>query len=313
MKLFLTLLISLIAAYAISCVFTIFINPEVTFWNHVISRRLDDIASIRDKEPGKPIIFFTGSSSCASSIDPQIVEKIIGRPVMNMGLPGAAGAHFTIHQALRQARSGDTIVYTTPADLLTSPGEKYSPMKISFALEARRGLPTESAGGFTFGKFLTIPQYFTLARPGTDYLIVLAGRMATGKGYRYKLPDIRYHGLIQTPVLNKSLKPQGPRTVTTLTPEGRKLLETFAAAAKQKGVHVVYSIPLSYTATEQLGPSRAKNREFLAEVAKIIPVIDDGYSGAIDNIDNFSDTERHLSGQGSKIRSEAISKALLNQ
>jgi hypothetical protein len=313
LKLFFTLLLSLIAAYAISCLFTIFINPEVTFWNDAVSRRLDDIASIRDKEPGKPIIFFTGGSSCAFSIDPQIVEKIIGRPVINMGLPVAAGAHFIIHQALRQARSGDTIVYTTAADILTYPDQNFSPSKLSFALEARRGLPTESVGGSTFGQSPTISQYLTLPRPGTEYLIVLAGRTATGKGYRYKLPDIRYHGLIQTPVRDKSMKPDGPRTVTTLSPEGRKLLETFAAAAKQKGVHVVYSIPLTYTATEQLGPSRAKNREFLAEVAKIIPVIDDGYSGAIDNIDNFADGKRHLSGQGSKIRSEAISKALLSQ
>ena len=300
----------MIVAYASSCILTIFVNPEVTFWNEAVSRRLDAIASIREKEPGEPIIFFTGGSSCAFSIDPEIIEKITGRPAINMGLPVAAGAHYIIHQALRQARPGDTIVYTTAADILTFPDQEFSPAKISFALESRRGLPTEYAGGSTFGNSLTIPQSHTLSRPGVDYLIVLAGRMANGKGYRYKLPDIRYRGLIQTPVRDPSLKPAGPRTAVNLDPEGRQLLETFVAAAKQKGVQVVYSMPLTYTATADLAASRNKNREFLTEIEKIMPVIDDGYSGAIDNIENFADGGRHLSESGSGIRSRALARAL---
>ncbi len=308
MKFLLTLLLSLIAAYVISCVLTIFINPEVTFWNEAISRRMDDIASIRKNQPGQPLMIFTGGSSCAFSIDPAIMEKTTGLPTVNLGLPVAAGPRYHLHQALRQAKSGDIIIYSTAADILTYPSEESSPSKIGFALETRRGLPTESAGGSTFGKSLTLPQYLTLSRPGTDYLIVLAGRMASGKGYRYKLPDIRYRGLIQTPCRDKSMKPDGPRTVTTLHPDGRKLLETFVAAAKLKGVRVAYSIPLTYS--EQLAPSRAKNKQFLAEVGKIIPVIEDGYSGAIDNIENFADGKRHLSEQGSKIRSEALAEAL---
>lgn len=310
MKLLITLLFSLIAAYAISCALTIFVNPEVTFWNEAVSQRLDAIASIRAKEPGEPILFFTGGSSCAFSIDPEIIEKITGRPTINMGLPVAAGAHYIIHQALRQARLGDTIVYTTAADILTYSDQEFSPAKISFALESRRGLPTESAGASTFGKSLTIPEYFTLPRPGVDYLIVLAGRMPSGKGYRYKLPDIRSRGLIQTPIHDPSLKPTGPRTVVTLSPEGRQLLETLVATAKQKGVRVVYSMPLTYTATTDLAASRNKNREFLSEIEKFMPVIEDGFSGAIDKIENFADGCRHLSEKGSRIRSEALAKAL---
>jgi hypothetical protein len=310
LKLLITLLFSLIAAYAISCALTIFVNPEVTFWNEAVSQRLDAIASIREKEPGEPILFFTGGSGCAFSIDPEIIEKITGRPAINMGLPVAAGAHYIIHQALRQARPGDTIVYTTAADILTFPDQEFSPAKISFALETRRGIPTEYAGGSTFKNSLTIPQSLTLSRPGVDYLIILASRMASGKGYRYKLPDIRYRGLIQTPVRDLSLKPAGPRTAVTLSPGGRQLLATLVAAAKKKGVHVVYSIPLTYTATADLAASRIKNREFLAEIEKLMPVIEDGYSGAIDQIENFADSHRHLSDKGSGIRSEALAKAL---
>lgn len=310
MKLLFTLLLSLVAAYTISCALTIFVNPEVTFWNEAVSRRLDDIASIREKHPGEPILIFTGGSSCAFSIDPEIMENITRYPAVNLGLPVAAGARYHIHQALRQAKSGDIIVYSTAADVLVYPGDEFGPSKISFALESRRGLPTESAGGSTFGRSPTLSEYLTHTRPGTDYLIILAGRMASGQGYRYKLPDIRYRGLIQTPVRDESMVPDSPRTDVTIPPEGRELLETFVAAAKQKGVRVVYSIPLTYTLADQLESSRAKNREFLAEVAKIMPVIEDGYSGAIDNIENFADGKRHLSEKGSKIRSEALAEAL---
>jgi len=310
LKLLLILLLSLIAAYAISCVLTIFVNPEVTFWNEAVSRRLDDIAHIRETHPGQPMTIFAGGSATAFSIDPEIVEKTTGRPTMNLGLPVAAGARYILHQAFRQARPGDLIIIGTAADLLTFPEQESSPSKISFGLEARRGLPTESAGGSTFGKSVTIPQYFTLSRPGPDYLITLVGRQASGKGYRYKLADIRYHGLIQTPVRDPSLKPTPPRTQPALDPEGRQLLESFAAAAKQKGVHLAYAMAWTFTAREELEQSRAKNREFLAEVAKIIPIIEDGYSGAMDNIENFSDSNRHLSGKGSKARSHALAQVL---
>jgi hypothetical protein len=310
LKLLTPLLLALAAAYAIACALTIYVNPEVSFWHEAVTRREKDITSIRNQHPGEPIIIFTGGSSCAFSIDPTIIEKTTGRPTMNLGLPVAAGARYIIHQALRQARPGDLVIYTTAADILTYTDQEPQISKIAFALEAKRGLPTEAAGGSTFGKSLSVPDYFTLPRPGADYLIVIAGRLFNGKGYRYKFSDIRYHGLIQTPVRDMTLQPSEPRSVTRLHPEGREILARFTAAAKTKGVQFAYSLPLTYTATAQLKQTRAKNAEFLAEVAKIMPVIDDGYTGAIDNLENFSDGIRHLSEKGSKVRSEAIAKSL---
>jgi len=310
LKLLIILLLSLIAAFAISCVLTISVNPEVTFWNEAISRRLDDITQIRENHPEQPLIIFTGGSSCAFSIDPAIVEEAIDQPAINLGLPVACGARYILHQALRHAKDGDLIIIGTEPDLLTFPDQETSPSKISFALEARRGNFTDAAGGSTFGESLTLPQYLTLSRPGSNYLITLAGRLCMQKGYRYKSPDIRYRGLIQTPIRNKSMNPVGARAVVTLHPQGLQLLKTFTAAADQKGVRVAYSMPWSYTASSSLSLSRANNRKLLSEISKIMPIIDDGYSGAMDNIENYADGSRHLSEKGSKLRSEALAQSL---
>jgi hypothetical protein len=309
-KLLFTLLISLITAYAVSCFVTIGINPEVGFWNEAVSRRLDDMAQIRKKHPGQPIIIFTGGSSCAFSIDPRIVEETTGMPSINFGLPVSCGSRYLIHQAFRHAKPGDLVVIGTEPDLLTFPGQEASPSKLGFALEARQGRITEAAGGDTFGRSVSIPDYLSLSRPGPEYLITLMGRSFAGKGYRYKEPNIKHRGLIQTPIRDHSLKPGGTYGITSLHPEGRELLEAFAAVAKREGIRVAYSMPWSYTATVYLDQNRTNRRKILAEIESIMPVIEDGFSGTMDGRDNFSDGGRHLSDIGTAARSRALADAL---
>lgn len=310
MKFPLLLLLSLLAAYALSCILTIAVNPEVAFWNEAIEQRHAAITEIRKEQPEQPIIFFTGGSSCAFSIDPKIIEEECGLPAINLGLPVACGARYILHQALREARPGDLIVVCLEPDLLTYPGQESSPSKTGFTLEARRGNLTDAAGGSTFGENMEIPDFLTLSRPGANYLITLVGRTLTGKGYRYKTSDIKYHGLIQTPVREPGLTPRGDTMANSLHQEGRILLESFTAAAKEKDVSLAYSMPWHYTATASIDPNRALNREILKDIESIMPVIEDGYSGSMPGRENFSDSPLHLSGDGTHIRSRALAKAL---
>lgn len=304
------LLTSLIAAYALSVVLTVAVNPETTFWIEAVKQREVAIAEIRAKSPGQPITFFTGGSSCAFSIHPKIIEKITGQPAVNLGLPASAGARYILHQAFRKAQSGDMIVVCIEPDLLTFPDQESSPSKTGFALEAVRGNLTDSAGGSTFGITPDISDYLTLIRPGANYLITLVARGLSGKGYRYKTSDIGYHGIIRTNVRELGLRGMGDINVTALHPEGRLLLETFAAAAKQKGVRLAYSMPWHFTDPASLAHNRDKKRKVLADIATIMPVIEDGFSGAMDGIENFSDSGLHLSDSGSAMRSRALAEAL---
>jgi hypothetical protein len=306
----LTLLACLVAAYALSAVLTVTVNPETAFWAEVVARREAAIAGIREKSPGQPITFFTGGSSCAFSIDPLVITQTTGLPAINLGLPASAGARYILHQALRQARPGDLIVVCLEPDTLTFPDQESSPSKTGFALEARLGNLTDSAGGSTFGKTLSISDFLTLPRPGAGYLITLAGRSITGKGYRYKPGDIRPFGLIRTDVRDLKLQGVGDSVSTSLHPEGRALLESFAAAAKSKGVRLAYSMPWYFTNTASLAHNRANKRKVLADIATIMPVIEDGFSGAMDGIENFADSGLHLSDKGTAARSRALAEAM---
>lgn len=310
MRLLLAAITSACAAFALSYYFTVPANPEVAFWAEAVARRVAAVDAIREKNSGQPIIFFAGGSSTAFSIDPVIIEEITGYPTINLGLPVASGARYILHQALREANSGDIVIIGTEPDLLTNPGQEASPSKLGFALEARRGSIHEAAGGSTFDRHVTIPDYLKLSRPGVQYLITLTGRTFTGKGYRYKIPDIRPGGLIHTPIRDLSIRPQNPRGITQLHPEGQALLETFVAMAKKKNVRVAYSLPWSFSAADTVEKNRENNRELLENINVIIPVIEDGYSGAMEHLDNFSDAPRHLSAAGSAARSRAIAISL---
>lgn len=310
MKLPAILILSLLAAYALSAALTITVNPETAFWAEAVARREAAIAAIRRESPGEPIIFFAGGSSCAFSIAPKIIEETTGRPAVNLGLPASAGARYILHQALRLASPGDLIVVCTEPDILTFPAQESSPSKTGFALEARQGNLTASAGGTTFGKIPAISDYLTLPRPGAKYLITLAARGLTGKGYRYKTNDIGYRGILRTDTRDPDLRGAGNSDVTTLHPEGRLLLKTFAAAAKQKGVRLAYSMPWYFTDTASLAHNRANKQKVLADIATIMPVIEDGFSGAMDGIENFADSGLHLSDKGTAARSQALAAAL---
>ena len=102
----------------------------------------------------------------------------------------------------------------------------------------------------------------------------------------------------------------GKSDVTALHPEGRLLLETFAAAARQKGVRLAYSMPWYFTDTASLAHNRANKQKVLADIATIMPVIEDGFSGVMDGIENFADSGLHLSDKGTAARSLALADAL---
>jgi hypothetical protein len=306
----LTLLACLLAAYALSAALTIRVNPETAFWAEAVARREAAITAIRNESLATPITFFTGGSSCAFSIHPQIIEETTGQPAINLGLPAAAGAKYILHHALRQAQPGDLIVVCLEPDTLTFPGQESSPSKTGFALEAKRGNLTAAAGGSTFGETPAISDYLTLPRPGAGYLITLAGRGLTGKGYRYKPEDIGYRGILRTDSRDPDLRGVGDSDITDLHPEGRLLLESFAAAAKQKGVRLAYSMPWYFTDTASLAHNRANKQKVLADIATIMPVIEDGFSGAMDGIENFADSGLHLSDKGTAARSLALGTAM---
>lgn len=308
MRFALSIILSILAAYALGFYLAVPANPEVKFWREVVERRDHEIAGVRKSQPGTPIIFFSGGSSTAFSIDPAIIEETCGLPSFNLGLPVAAGGEYLIHQALRQTRPGDILVLCLEPDLLSVAAAETSPSKFSFAMAATRGDVGEASGGTSFNACLSLRDYLNLPRPGAGYIATYAARIATGKPYRYNLSDIRYRGRIETPI--RSAVPSGTHTASHLSAYGRKLLVQAGSAAAERGVHLLYAMPWHFTTPEALKASRLSKHELNEQIRTLLPVVDDGHTGCASNPKWFSDTGQHLTSEGSKERSTHLAAAL---
>ena len=235
MRFLVAIFFCVIAAYGFGFYLSVPANPEVKFWREVVTRREREISDLRAKDPATPILFFTGGSSCAFSIDPKIMEETCGLPAFNLGLPAAAGGRYLLHQALEQTRAGDIMVVCLEPDLLTSSanGEVGSTgaSKFSFALAVAGGHPADAAGGDTFGMRPGIRDYLNFSRPGSFHIAVLGAKAFTHKGYRYTSADLRYRGRTETQVRDLAMTPAGTALATCLSTEGRELLTMFKEAA----------------------------------------------------------------------------------
>ncbi len=298
-----------LAAYAFGFWLSVPANPETQFWQHVIGLRNAEISQVRKEDPNSPIIFFTGGSTCAFSIDPNIIEQTCGLPSFNLGLPVSAGAKFLLHQALEKCRKNDVLIVCLEPDLLAFESD-FEPTTLSFGLAVMAGDQSAAVGGTSFGERLSLRQYFNLMRPGPGYTSTRIAKAAAGRGYRYEIRDIRYHGRIETSVKKPSLPLAGEGSNTTLAPSGRTLLETFQRAASKKGVTVFYAMPWLLTAESSAENNRTNNLQILSSIQSIIPTIDDGYQGVATDPLLFADSAQHLDAAGSAIRTQALAGAL---
>lgn len=309
MRFLLSIIACLIAAYGLAAYMAIPANPEIQFWRTVDQLRDKDIAEVRQAMPGQPILFFTGGSSCAFSIDPKIVEETCGMPAFNLGLPVSAGAKFLLHQALEKCRKGDILVVCLEPDALTYPDE-FKASTFSLGLASLGGNPSGAVGGTSFGNHLSLRESLNLSRPGPGYLTTWLAKTASGKGYRYQARDIRYHGRLETAVSDPALPLAAEKFVTELHPDGRTLLTTFKAAAERKEVRLLYSMPWILTAQDSAAHNRAANLKILSSIQPLIPTIDDGHQAVATDPALFSDSGLHLSAKGSALRSQALANAL---
>lgn len=312
MRFLVAIVACVIAAFAVGAYLAIPANPEVRFWREVVELREAEIETVRKQAPPTPIIFFTGGSSCAFSIDPAIIEQSCGLSAFNLGLPVAGGGKYLVHQALAQAREGDILAVCLEPDILSHYIEDGRPTKFSFIMSSAAGTPSEASGGETFGQSPAIRDYLNFSRPGPAYLSTLAAKMIVGRGYRYTTHDIRYRGRVETSLRDDGMRAGGISKATRLSADGRVFLETIIQVAFKRHVTVVYSMPWHFTAEESLIECRINHQSLMNDIRTIMPAIDDGFAGAVSDASYFSDTPLHLSAAGAAHRSRALGAVLSN-
>jgi hypothetical protein len=309
MRFLIVILVTTLAAFGLGFYLSVPANPEVKFWHEVMQRREAEIVKVRKEQPNSPIIFFTGGSSCAFSIDPKIIEETCNLPAFNLGLPVSAGNKYILHQAMALTKPSDILVVCIEPDTITDP-KHYLSTNLSYALASLDGNPSDSAGGVTFEEKLSLNDHMNLARPGTRYLTTLIAKTIAGKSYRYTATDYRYHGRLETQVSDPNMKAVGPNSIYSLSTAGRELLISLRNAAKKRGVRLVYSMPWQYTSEKSIEENRTNRKSLLKEIEEIIPVIDDGCAGSVSDKSYFSDSGLHLAAEGSKQRTQALAAKL---
>lgn len=310
MKLLCRLLIVACLAFVAGALPGVKWNPEAEFWDELGKRQSRGVADLREKHPDTPLILFTGGSSCAFSVDSAIVTAATGRPAWNLGTSAWAGPKYYVDRCFRQARAGDVVVLGIEPNFLTEEG-LLEPGPLGVALAWRDGDPSAAAGGESFGGSLSLRQQIGLLRPGARYLVTWAAKAVTGgERYHYTLADLRDGGRLETARGHPGGRGDTAVHPSALTPEGKAFLTSIAALAREREVRVVYALPWYFTAEDAVGANRDGRARLLAEIAAILPVLEDPALGVQSDPALFSDTNFHLTAMGSTTRSEGLGRSL---
>lgn len=310
MKLLLRLLLVACLAFVAGALLGVKWNPEAEFWDELGRRQSQGVVELRGKHPDTPLILFTGGSSCAFSVDPAIVTAATGRPAWNLGTSAWAGPKYYVDRSFRQARAGDIVVLGIEPNFLTEKG-LLEPGSLGVAMAWRSGDPAAAAGGESFGGTLSPRQQVELLRPGARYLVTWAAKaVAGGERYHYTLADLRDGGRLETSRAHPTGRGDAAVQPSALAAEGRNLLAQIAELGRRREIRVAYALPWYFTAVESVAANREGRARLLAEIAAILPVLDDPALGVQSDPAYFSDTNFHLTAEGSKARSGVLGRGL---
>jgi hypothetical protein len=310
MKRIVLLLILALLAYAAGALLLVRANPEAAFWCDLRARQDAELEAIRRENPGRPVLIFTGGSSTAFSVDPAVVAAESGLPAVNLGTGAWSGPKYYVHRSLQRARAGDVLVLGIEPNFLVEAG-LLEPSQLGLAMAWREGDPDAADGGGSFGGGISWRERAGLLRPGARYLVTWAAKaVAGGERYHYTLADLRDGGRLETARPHPTGAGDPVIHPAELTAEAREFLGQIAAAARERGVRVVYALPWYFTAPESAAANREARRHLLEQIAGILPVLDDPALGVRTEPDLFSDTHFHLTARGSAERSRRLGRAL---
>ena len=143
-----------------------------------------------------------------------------------------------------------------------------------------------------------------------DDALGAAKAVAGGERYHYTLAALRDGGRLETARGHPSGRGDAAVQPSALTPEGRDFLTSIAALARRREIRVVYALPWYFTAEESVEANREGRARLLAEIAAILPVLEDPALGVQSDPACFSDTNFHLTAEGSKARSGVLGRGL---
>jgi hypothetical protein len=290
--------------------------------NYDVSSEANFFARIIDKHRylrsvSAPRVILLGGSNVPFGFDSDLMERALGRPVINMGLAAGLGVEFMLADIEPELRPGDTLVLSLEYD--------------HFARGAGRG------GGFD----ASVLQQVLILRPGSVFalrpmhfrkMILDRGLLIFGEIARRSLPFAAHEKLAPERSPRAAFNERGdlvghrhdPQRITPEAVEGIPLvvhqpdfpnkvllhhLKQFVQRCGRRGISVGFTFPPKPAGTLQRDGARAR---IVADALRQVPGLilldtpeDHGYPPT-----QFFDSANHLTAEGAATRTAKVTAEL---
>lgn len=308
-KLLLCVFLGLVAAFFTTRFYDTALDPQLAFFRRAAQVSDAWETQMRGSE-GHPCYIFAGGSDVRMSIDPAVLWEEYGVRSVNAGNNANMGMHCNASLALAHARPGDTVVLCLYSNLM--PGYDLLPCGLKFTFE-RRGWDMFRDGLIPLNLRTAADLFQGEAGAWCVYFSKLAFR--PDQMFQYD-KGARLHPSGWVEVLTRKMgyayppRYACPANLTPFATPNDELKEYIAKvkkAAGKKGAKLAVYLPrhLESTSLRAVGAMYALSYTRLG-----IPVIKDETFGIEPSNFYFADTNLHLTGEGTKLNSRILGKAL---
>lgn len=296
----LQLLTVALATWAVGSLYTLRINPELAFYRHGYSVKLQWAEHLSQNYSNKMVVF--GGSSCATSIEPRRLLERHGIAMVNAGFAAGMGAKLLTLQSFSFLKKGDTLIVALEPDLLSA-DVKFEPFGVQFALATRQSKLLRNHDRVDW------PAALVDLRPGGYHIFTLVGKILLRQPlYRYSNADFEPTGW-QKVEIRRDLGTPSISNVH-LSTAGKEWLLMIRAECARRGVRVVCAMPWHFATSENLLATQRANLRFLRDVAEVLPVLREPSLGAHSVREHFADTNLHPTPEGAALRTDELATAL---
>lgn len=291
-------------AYGLCMIYSMFINAEVRFWTQAAKKKSCWSESMSTSNK----VIFAGGSTTLFAFQSQRLYEETGVQTVNMGMTVGMGIPYLCALAFNSAKQGDILILALEPSLLKTGSLKPTALSVQTAL--RTGQLRTAFGASLWDTPTDWGLVLGSMRPGA-YHVVTALLKAVFKrpAYRYPENNVDASGCLSMNGTDPETIPFGKMDDLTLPERGRELLQFLADEGHKRGVTVYYALPWLLCEESHLENNRKVHRKLMQDIAEILPVLEDEFSGCSADPSLFFD-QVHLTPTGAKLRSDQVIQAI---
>jgi hypothetical protein len=287
--------------------YTLYANPEVTFFKEAAKLKEAWAKKIDADYPSKIVVF--GGSSCGTTVDPARLLEREQLPAVNLGLGAGIGPRLLTAYAKKFTRQGDTLIVAIEPDLLTAPLD-LPDLGVQFCFATKNLDVLEAADPISPAK------HWPALRPGGYHCFTLLGKILGRQPlFRYSTAELQPSGWHRVPLKREFTSPvsvdsSGQTQRLSVSEDARQLLRSLRDWCGHNKVRVACTLPWTYSPPDQERQARKTNAGFLLQLMEFLPVLKDSKVGVYSNREQYADTSLHLTPEGAALRTDELAREI---